>query len=433
MALDALLLNKGRDLLNGFLYFYIGLFVFILVLGLCFPIAVARYASLFPTAQLVAQRSLIVWGIVLFGLQIITYYLTSILEMYRRFTAALFSPLNALLPLICLGIWGKQVGIITLVYGFVAANVLQIIVFFWALKKELKWKFTQGLLFPSRVFIHNLLSNQLMELVNIINGWLPLYLLSGLAAGLVSAVNYAKQLTESATEVFSLRVTNVAKIELTEHFAHQRANAFNETYLTTHRLLCIFLTPLCVFSVFYAPEIITIFFKRGIFNTQNVYQASSFLRPLLGVMLLMVPVLMQNNAVAAARKLKDFLPYALSSMLLFIAIVPLTMRWWGPFAFPYTQVVCILIGLGINSVFFKRYIPDVAIGKSLWQLVRLLAYNVAALLPTALFTKYISGTNPWIMIGTGGPVFLAVLWGCFYYSGDLQWLKNHFNPRAPLP
>ena len=61
-----------------------------------------------------------------------------------------------------------------------------------------------------------------MELVNIVNGLLPLYLLSGLAAGLVSALNYAKQLTDSATEVFLLRVTNISKIELSEYAARQQ-------------------------------------------------------------------------------------------------------------------------------------------------------------------------------------------------------------------
>ena len=433
MALDAQLPNKGRKLLNGFLYLYLTLFVLALLMGVCCPVAVARSLSLFSMAQLTTQRSLIVWGIILFGLQVLMYYLTAILEMYRRFTAALFSPLNALLPLICLWIWGRHWGIISLIYGFVAANILQIIVFFGVLKKELNWQFTKGVLFPSRAFTRNLLSNQVMELVNIINGWLPLYLLSGLAAGLVSAVNYAKQLTESATEVFALRVTNISKIELTEHLARKRADLFNKSYLSTHRLLCMILTPLSIFSIFYAPEIVTLFFKRGVFNAQNVHQTAAFLRPLLGIMLLMVPVLMQNNAVAAARKLKNFFPYALSSMLLFTAAVPLTMHLWGPFAFPYTQLVCILIGFVINSLFFKRYIPSLAIGRSFWELIRLLACNLTALLPTALLTKYLNTTNPWIIVGAGGPVFLLILWGCLYYSGDWLWLTRHFKRRAPLP
>lgn len=435
MTLNAHVEGKGRFLLNGFLYFYVMLIVLAVGLGLFFPVGIAHMFSRFTLAQLTAQRTLLVLGILLFGLQLLACYLTAILEMYRRFSVSLFSPLNALLPLLCLLLFGKHHGIVSMMYGFVTANALQIIVFLTVMKKELDWKFSSWILLPSRNFKYSLTSNQLIELVNIVNGLLPLYLLSGLSAGLVSALNYARQLTDSTTEVFSLRVTNVSKIELTEYAAREKYDLFNASYLDTHKLLCFFLAPLTVFSIFYAPQIITVFFKRGLFDGQDVQHAAAFLRPLLGITLLMVPILMQNNAVAARRKLKKFLPYALSSMLLFTLLIPFTMRTYGPVAYLYTQLGCIGIGFAINAIFFKRVLPFLSYGRSLWDMVQLIILNILALLPAALLTSYVlASNNPWIIVGCGGILFLLVWVVLFCWNKDLLWFLSHFKRHSvPLP
>ena len=433
MTLEEHTPGRGRALLNGFLYFYVLLLGISVLAALTCPVTVARGLSLFKTAELTAQRTLIVLGIVLFGLQVLASYLTAVLEMYRRFTAALFSPLNALLPLVFLLCFSGPLGVSSLMYGFVLSNVIQIAVFAWVLKTELAWEFTPCLFLSGRTFRRNLASNQLLEFFNIINGLLPLYLLSGLAAGLVSALNYAKQLTESATEVFSLRITNISKIELTERAARNQQQAFNRSYLRTHRFLCFLLTPLAVFSIFYAPEIITVFFKRGLFTQQNVQETTAFLRPLLAVMLLMVPTLMQNNAAAAMRKLKTFLPYSLSGTLLFTLAVPLAMHWGGPFAYPYTQLACILISLVINAVFFKRHLSFVAYTTALRDMGRLVGINLLALLPCIALDTCTTLVNPLLTLACRGIIFVSVLGVISYFSGDLKKFLSYFSLRLPHP
>ena len=433
MNLASISPRLGQALLNGFLYLYVGLLAVSVGIALCCPVTLAKYVSRFQPAELAAQQPLLVWGIILFGLQVLAGYLTAVLEMYRRFTSALFAPLNALLPLVCLLLLAGRCGIVSLLYGFVLSNVIQIIVFVWVLKKELHWQFAPFLLWHSRVFRHNLLSNQFMELINIINGLLPLYLLSGLAAGLVSALNYAKQFSDSANEVFSLRVTNISKIELTEYAAFSHQHSFNVSYLHTHRLLCFMLTPLALFSIYYSPEIVTVFFKRGCFTLQDVQQVSAFLRPLLGVMLLLVPTLMQNNAVAALRQVKPFMPYALTSMLLFTCCVPATMYFYGPYAYPYTLLACTGIGLAVNAFFFKYKNSFLSLGQSYKDMIRLLVLNGIALIPSALYAQYGAGAHVWLTLGVGGLIFLATLTALYYYSKDLAWFLKLFRKPQPLP
>lgn len=418
MALDAQTGQGGRPLLNGFLYFYVFLALVLGMLGLFCPVRLMEIFSLFNADELERERLLLALGFWLFGLQLLTAYLTSVLEMYRRFASALLTPLNALLPLACLLALGRTEGIVSMMYGFVAANVIQITVFLWILKKELAWDFLRTPAQPARAFAKNLASNQLIELANIAAGVLPLYLLSGLSAGLVSALNYAKQLAESPTEILTLRVTNVSKIQLTESAAKNDREQLNADFLSTQHFLLFLLTPLAVFSAFYAPEIVTLFFKRGEFNVHDVNQAAAFLRPLLGLMLFMAPVLMQNNVVAAGRKLKEFLPYALTGIVLFITLTPSTVRMWGAFAFPYVQLACCFVGLFLNFLFFRKYFPYVSYGLSLRRAARLLAVNVIALLPSAVYAFFLAGTNAFATLFTGGIIFLAGLFYTSRLSGD---------------
>ena len=243
MAQDAQTPNGGRPLLNGFLYFYVGLVVLLGAAGWLCPVWLTSFFSRFDVAQLEADKAMLAGAFVLFGLQALTAYLNAVLEMYRRFMAALFTPLNALFPLLFLLLFGHIWGIISMIYGFLAANLVQIIAFLWAMKRELAWDFSAVCLRGHQKLAGNLLSSQLIEGANIVSSLLPLYLLSGLGAGAVSALNYAKQLADSPTEIFTQRVTNVSKIQLTESAARQDYNKLNADFLSTQHFLLFLLLP----------------------------------------------------------------------------------------------------------------------------------------------------------------------------------------------
>lgn len=430
MSLDVQEPQQARALLNGYLYVYAVVCGLMVLGGVFFPQQIVGWFSRFDSTYIHAQRALITWGFVFFALQIWVTYLLAVLEMYKRFATALFTPLNALLPFVCLLLFGRSQGVISMLYGFVISYGVQAVVFSIMLKKELAWELTRGNVYHSAAFMKNLVSNQLIELANIVSGVLPLYLLSGLSVGTLSALNYARQLSDSSNEVLTLRVTNISKIQLTECAARNHWAAFNAAYTTTHFFLWFMLTPLVVFSVYFAPEIITIFFKRGAFSAGNVCEAAAFLRPLLGLVWLMAPVLMQNNVVAATRKLKLFLPYALAGILLFIAVAPFAVSTWGAVAYAYAQLICCVIGLTINAFFFIKHVPEFALKPALKDGVRLVGLNLLALLPAGICAWYLTKINAWITVFTNGVIFVGMLAILTHYSGDLrQFLRTATGKR----
>lgn len=431
MAREAQTPGTERGLLNGFLYFYLALTVCLAAAGALAPVMLAGWFSRFETAQLMTDKTLIALSFLLFGLQLLTAYLTAVLEMYRRFAASLLTPLNALLPFVCLMCFGRAWGIISMVYGFLAANAIQIIVYAYIMRRELAWNFRPEPVRWHRRLSKNLASNQLIELANIVSSVLPVYLLSGLAAGFVSALNYAKQLSDSPTEIFTQRVTNVSKIQLTESAARSDWKKLDADFLSTQHFMLFLLTPLAVFTSFFAPEIVTLFFKRGNFTPQDAQNAAGFLRPLLGIMWFMALVLMQNNIVAAGRKVKESLPYALACIVLFIVLVPFTMKAWGAFAFPYTQLGCCVVSLGINYLLFQKHFPQVSYVRSLCTALRLAGLNAAALVPPAA-AYYGLGIKHWPVfwcVLVCGILFLAGLFRLSCASGDWASFRQQFDQR----
>lgn len=419
--------GSGKKLLNSFLYLYGGLFLLLSAVGLFYPVSTGEVFSRFPTERLLAEKTLLRAGFILCGLQLITNYLTAILEMHRRFATAILSPLNALLPLLFLVFGGKSWGINSMIYGFLSANLLQIIIFLHIMKKELAWDFTLSETSFSRPFLRNLVSNQLIACADIVASLLPLYLLSGFSAGLVSALNYARQLSDSPTEIFTYRVANISKIQLTEYAAKKEWVFLNRSFLSTQHFLLFLLTPLAVFTIFYAPEIISLFFKRGEFSGQDTAFAAAFLRPLMGLMWFLVLISMQGNIVAAGRKIKESLPYSLTGIFLFLISVPVTMLLWGAFAYPYTQLGCCIASLLINYYLFKRYFPQVAYGAFLKQAGRVLSLNILAIFPSAVYAFFLAGDAVFVTLLIGGIIFLTALFMLTKYSGDWEFFRQQLH------
>ncbi len=387
------------------------------------------WLSRFGTEELAAERTVLIWGAWWFGLQLVSYYLQAIAEMYKYFACTLLGILNALCPLLCLCLFGRQVGPASMLYGFVAANLIQItVLLIWYCR-------IAGLpLVPTRRAIstqmrQNMLAGQSLALVDIATGLLPVYLISGFGTGVITALNYCRQFTDSATEVFTARTANIAKIAFTEHAAHQRQNALNEYFMQSTRLLAVILAPLAVFSCYFAPQIVSLFFQRGQFTAEDTYQTVLFLRPMLFVMLLSAPGFLQNSVLAACRKIKESFPYALLSALVVIVLLWIVIPAKGAFSYPYILMVGLAAGFAINAFLFHKELPFISYATHLLCAARITAYAGLSLLPCLFLLPYVPAAH-WVQIGVCGIVFMSVYVGIVCVSPDAKQLRQFLFRRG---
>jgi len=301
-----------------------------------------------------------------------------------------------------------------------AANILQIFLLMWLMHKHLHWDFT-----PRPCSIHpraqkNMLTGRTLAIIDIVNNLLPLYLISGMGGGIVSALSYCKQLSDSATEVITIRIANVSKIELTENASKGQVNVFNKNFLSTNHLLLFVLTPLAVFSSYFAMDIVGLFFERGAFNPEDAANTVRFLRPMIFMLVLLVPAYLQNNTIAAWLKMKESFPYAMISSLFLMGSIWFLLPRWGAFSYPYVLISGTLFGFILNYFLFRKHFPFVNYFRSFWELLRLVAINIIALLPAAVIRVFLSDHSYFWSLLFCGSVYMTVLLIISYKSRDLE-------------
>jgi len=223
----------------------------------------------------------------------------------------------------------------------------------------------------------------------------------------VSALNYCRQLTDSPTEIITSRVAAVTKIQFTENAARNEETAFNRNFLSINHLLLVILTPLAVFSCWFAPQIVDLFFRRGNFTAQAAHDTVLFLRPMLFTLILLVPSAVQSNTIAAWRKVKESFPYSLAVSVLFAAAVAYLMPRWGAFSFAYISVGGLLVGAVVSYFLFKKYFPFVPYVRSFLDLGRILLFNVICLIPSAAVSYGCGACNAFWTLLICGSVFMA--------------------------
>lgn len=412
--------QTSRRFLTMIFYFYVLLALGLCVLGLLFPVGMVGAFSRFDPALLKSEQFLICAAFFLFATHMIYYYLLAVAEMHKFFATSLLGPLNAIFPLISLLLLGKTVGIICMIYGFLAANILQIGLLMWLMHKHLHWDFT-----PRPCSIHpraqkNMITGQTLAIIDIINNLLPVFLISGMGYGIVSALSYCKQLSDSPTEIITIRVANVSKIELTENASKGQVNVFNKNFLSTNHLLLFLLTPVAVFSSYFALDIVGLFFERGAFNLQDAQNTVRFLRPMIFMLILLVPAYLQNNTIAAWLKMKESFPYAIVSSLALTGAVWFLLPKWGAFSYPYILLASTIFGFLLNYFLFRKHFPFVNYFRSFWELLRLLAINIIALVPAAILRILLPEMNYFWTLLFCGSLYMAVLLLISYKSRDLE-------------
>ena len=399
--------TAGRRFITMGIYFYVLLALVLGMVGVWGSVPLWQALSRFDKNLIVQSHALLAWGAVLFGLQLISYYLTAVCEMFKIFKVSWLGVLNALFPLLCLIGWGHKIGMMSMVYGFMLSHGLQAVVLLAVLKKELHWNFAPAVVaLPKRAW-RNMATGQTLAVVEIINSLLPVYLMSAMGGGVVSALNYCRQLTDSPTEIITSRVAAVTKIQFTENAARREEKAFNANFLRVNHLLLIILTPLAVFSCGFAPEIVDLFFRRGNFSVAAAHDTILFLRPMLFTLILMVPAAVQSNTIAAWCKVKESFPYSVSVSVLFAVAVAVVLPKWGAFSFPYISIGGLLAGACVSYFLFKKYFPFVSYLRSFADLGRILLLNLMALVPALGLARVLDIQSAFWMLGWCGSVFMA--------------------------
>lgn len=327
---------------------------------------------------------------VYFAVLILTQFLINILETKRIFKVAFLYPLNALLPMAALLTLGKSYGIQVMFIGLAGAQVVQGAFCLWVMMFKMDWRFelrAPGMY--SKHFFKNLLSCAALEGFGLAAGFTPVFIMSGLGGGYISALNYARALLDSPTEVITSRVTGAARINFNALAAAKDYKALNAAHERVLLILLLIMTPLCVFSTLFAREIVSVFFARGAFDARAGQNTAWFVALLMPSVLILLPSMVHRALLSAVKKIKDFLPWQAGACVISIILVIIFMQKYGPYGYPAAFLISNLLWLVISYFMLKKLMPFIKYVRTLGFMFKILGLNILAIMPSIVLAGQI--------------------------------------------
>lgn len=374
--------------LNLFIYFYIAAGFIFIVFGGVTPgfwlNLISRFNIITPAAE-----SLFVLALIYFAFLLLTQLLINILERHRIFGIAYLSPLNAALPLLLLLCFHKTLGVAAMLCGFIAAQFIQSAACVLIMFVKLDWKITPSLESVDKNFIKNSLGSLGGEILVLINSFLPLFLMTGFGSGVLSALNYAKQIFDSPTEIITNRITAVTRIKFNELSTEKNTKNLADYFYQNLTVLLLIMTPVAVFTAAFSYDIVTLFFKRGSFSSENVRQTSLFVSFFMPSIILLLPVYLHRNLASAERRLKEFFKYQFINAVVFAALILICMRQIGPLGYPVAFFWGNVFWLCLAPVFLSKYLNFISHKKTIFLMLSVLVFGLVSLAPSIAAAKFI--------------------------------------------
>ena len=401
--------DSAKNFLNLFLLLYLLILTIAILICFIFPIDIFKIISNFSVNILNQDILILRLAFLYFFSYVLCSFILNIMYIYRIFSINILFPLNALLPMSFLILFHNTLGLKTMLIGFITSHFIQIFICFYTMKKKLNWNFSHFKISIEQRFKNNFITNQLLVIIDCMIAMLPVYLMSSFSKGIISALSYSKQLMDAPSEIVSTKIIQVYHIQLNENASTKDFNALNANYLKINYLILFIIVPLSLFTCYFAPDIIDLFFKRGKFDTESANNVVLFLRPMMIVLIIDALFSSAGNVIASTRKIKESFKYMLLKAIISLIIIYSIISYFGPFSYPYAHICYSLLTYLILSVFFKKYIPQINFWQPLKYSVLLISLNLIALIPSAFVAKILQNQNVFIKIFLCGIIFLFVL------------------------
>ena len=408
------------NLANFFLYIYTGAALMGCAAAYFWPSEILGAISAFSPAEIQRSGNLLFLSAVYFFSFFIMSYLIALCESYRMFGIYFLAPLNTLLPLLFL-IASKKLEAMFL--GYITAYLIQAFICLYLLRKKAAWHFSPAKPEFNKKFIQNFLYSQPGAMVWAAVLYAPLFMISSTQAGMVSAVNYSRMLSDSPTDILTSKVNNVAKVKFTAEAAKKRFAQMSDTVIKTDRAVSVLLIPFCVFTCLFAQEIIIMFFKRGNFTAQDAANTARFL----AMFIMAVPFIGYNNnasnVFSALRIIKEITPRYLILGLICTAAFILGVKFYGAYAYPVIFLAMYAVMTVMNIITLKTFAPFIPYGENMLWAIRTMAVSFLC----AGAVKYglaFYHANVFAEIFLKGSAFVLINLAALSLTGDLSYLKQ---------
>jgi peptidoglycan biosynthesis protein MviN/MurJ (putative lipid II flippase) len=330
--------------LNYFLFIYLVIGILFTVVMYFFGTTVFGLISKFSEQDILAYRNYFWTGSLFFIFHLLTNYINTILTSLKYFSIPMIiSSIKSAVAIICIFLLKADYDVLSVFLGGLISYAVNLLFLIFILKKTVGWKFKlQRPGIKKRVW-GNIFYAELGQLATTASSLFPLYLLSGFGSGVLSVMNYGKNIADIPNTLVTTQFTNVSGIKLNEEVARQDHAAMNDTFVRTSKLLVFILVPMGFFLFVFAAPIVELFYHSKNFSADAITESSIFLQ-LLAVSIFSIGInAMVTRIFIAVQAIKQAFFYQVALNILLIAVIWICTKNYGAYGYPYGIIIVNLL------------------------------------------------------------------------------------------
>lgn len=346
--------------LNYFLriYFLIGL-LFVALVYFAGTI-IFGWISKFPAADIVLYKNYFLLGSLYFFFQVLTNYINTILASLKFFTVPIIiSAINSCVVITGILLLHGSLDVLSVFWGGVAAYSINLVLLLWLLKKNTGWKFAAVAAPGSKEIWHNLVFAQLGQLATLASSFLPLFLLSGFGSGIVSLMNYGKNIADIPNTLITAQLTGVTGVQLNEQAARHDEAGMQQSFDHTAKLLLFLLVPVSCYLFVFARPLVNLFYLRGNFDAAAAEGSARFMQ-LLSVTIFSTGInALVSRLLIARQAIRQGFQYQVALNVLLILAIWLLTHWYGAYGYPYAIIAINLLNFVLMYFICRKLAPGI--------------------------------------------------------------------------
>ena len=346
--------------LNFFLLIYFIIGVVFTVAMYFFGTAVFAAISKFAEADIETYRNYFWIGSLFFIFHVLTNYLNTVLTSLKYFSLPmLISSIKSCIVIACIFLLRAGYDVLAVFYGGLISYGVNLLLQLYVLKRVAGWNFSFKTIAVRRSVWNNVLYAELGQLTTVASSMLPLYLLSGFGSGIISLMNYGKNIADIPNTLVTAQFANVSGIKLNEQVARHDHTGMNETFMRTSKLLVFILVPVGFYCFVFAEPIVQLFYQNNNFDAAAVTGSAMFLK-LLALTIFSIGInAMVTRLFIAVQAIRPAFFYQVILNLLLIAAIWICTKYYGAYGYPYAIIIINLLNYVAMYFICRLLVPRI--------------------------------------------------------------------------
>ncbi len=395
--------------LNYFLRIYIFIGLAFVVLMYFFGTRIFGWMSKFSETDIELYRNYFLLGSCYFFFLLLTNYINAILSSLKYFTIPMIiSGINSCVVIAGILLLHNQLDVLSVFISGIAAFIINLIILLWILKRQVRWNYFTSHAIINRKTWMNILFAQLGQLATLASSFLPLFLLSGFGKGIISLINYGKNIADIPNTLITAQITSVGGIQFNDQAVSKVGAEMNTSFKQIGRLLIFLLIPFSGYLIVFARPLVQLLYQRGNFNSESTIATAGFLQLFAMTILGSGINALVSRIFIAAQAIKQAMFYQLTLNILMIILIWIMLHFYDVNGYLYSLIIMSIVNIVGMYFICRRYFMGLDYGALLEYAIWVIVIN----LPVSIFLFYTlssSGLSPLIKIVLGSFAYMGLL------------------------